>query len=358
MGLTKRRDSYYVAFSVIDSPDGLSLVLASGVRGARVKRWKVGCLNKTVAKEMEAVIRTNLMLGKVSTEKAKPVLFKDWAKTYLDLESVRALRTYQDRIEIMERQLIPFFGSKIMTEIRPADIEQYRGQRLKRNGMPARLQTINNDHVVLKHCLNVAVRRGLLVGNPASRVPMPNPQNERDRVLSAEEWDSLYGVAKPHLKPVLLLAYQLGQRLSEIVGLTWDRVDLKREFIALRSIDTKTKKPRQVPMTPFVKDTLNGYGRSAALQRGASSCIKVNRCGTSARHLERRWKKRGLAGFGFMTCDTVPRQTCGELGSIPRPQCRLWGTRLRRCGNATTTSTRQTLHKRRKHWGSISNLTL
>lgn len=256
MGLTKRRDSYYVAFSVIDSPDGQSLVLASGVRGARVKRWKVGCLNKTVAKEMEAVIRTNLMLGKVSTEKAKPVLFKDWAKTYLELESVRALRTYQDRIEIMERQLVPFFGSKILTEIRPADIEQYRGQRLKRNGMPASLQTVNNDHVVLKHSLNVAVRRGVLVGNPAARVPMPNPQNERDRVLSAEEWDSLYGVAKPHLKPVLLLAYQLGQRLSEIVGLTWDRVDLKREFIALRSIDTKTKKPRQVPLTPDVKDTL------------------------------------------------------------------------------------------------------
>ena len=68
MGLTKRRDSYYVEFPVIESADGKSLVLASGVPGARWKRWKVGCLNKTVAKEMEATIRTRLLLGHEKTE--------------------------------------------------------------------------------------------------------------------------------------------------------------------------------------------------------------------------------------------------------------------------------------------------
>jgi uncharacterized protein YecE (DUF72 family) len=47
-------------------------------------------------------------------------------------------------------------------------------------------------------------------------------------VLSDEEWGRLYEAAKPHLRPVLLTAYQLGQRFGEITGLTWDRVDLKR----------------------------------------------------------------------------------------------------------------------------------
>ena len=31
---------------------------------------------------------------------------------------------------------------------------------------------------------------------------MPNPQNERDRVLTDEEWGKLYQAAKPHLRPV------------------------------------------------------------------------------------------------------------------------------------------------------------
>ena len=48
----------------------------------------------------------------------------------------------------------------------------------------------------------------------------------------------------------------LGQRFGEIIQLTWDRVDLQRRFIALRSIDTKTKKPRQVPLTSAERATL------------------------------------------------------------------------------------------------------
>jgi integrase len=214
---------------------------------------------------MESAIKTRILLGQETSESAKPVLFKEWAKTYLELEAVKMLRSYQDRVEIMACQLVPFFGAKILSEIRPADVEAYRGQRTKRNGTKASPQTINNDHIVLKHVLNVAIRRGLLASNPAARVPMPDPQNERDRVLTEEEWERLYQVAKPHLKPVLIVAYQLGQRMSEVVGLTWDRVDLKRGFITLRSIDTKTKTARQVPMTPDVKATLHGLAKVRSL---------------------------------------------------------------------------------------------
>jgi integrase len=257
MGLTKRKDSYYVAFSVIVSDDGKTLKLAPGVPGSKLKRWKVGCLNKSIAKEMEATIRTNLLQGKVLTEEAKPVLFSEWAKQYLNLEEVKRLKSYKGRVYSITK-LADFLGRKALTDIRVTDIEAYRVQRKsgRKGGGAASLQTINHDHVALKHCLNVAVKRGLLSSNPAGKVSMPNPHNERDRVLSAEEWERLYQSAKPHIQPVLLLAYHLGQRFSEITGLTWDRVDLKRGFITLRAIDTKTRKARQVPMTPQVRITL------------------------------------------------------------------------------------------------------
>jgi integrase len=118
---------------------------------------------------------------------------------------------------------------------------------------------------VLKHCLKVAIRRGLMVTNPASSVPLPDPHNERDRVLSEEEWTRLYNAAKPHLKPILLLAYHLGQRFGEIVNLTWDRVDLQRGFITLRSVDTKTKKPRRVPLSPAVNSALHALAKIRSL---------------------------------------------------------------------------------------------
>jgi integrase len=126
-------------------------------------------------------------------------------------------------------------------EIKPADIERYRGQRKKNNGKPAKLQTINNDQIILKHCLNVARRKGLLTVDPASLVPMPNAHNERDRVLTSEEWK------------------------RQILGLTWDRIDLSRGFITLRAIDTKTKKPRQVSMTHAVKAALQDLTKVRSL---------------------------------------------------------------------------------------------
>jgi len=254
MGLTKRKDGYYVEFPVLD--DGKSLRYARGVLGARLKRWKVSSLNRTLAKQHEALIKADLMKGLLTSEQAKPLLFKDWAASYLNLEEVKRLRSYRTRIIVVRLQLLPFFGNKIITEITPEDVEAYRAQRTRRNSQPASLQTINNDHIILKHCLNVARRKRLLTVNPAALVPIPCANNERDRVLTGEEWQRLYAAASSHLQPIMLMAYHLGQWLGEILNMTWDRVDLQRGIITLRGVDTKTNKPRQVPMTPSVKAAL------------------------------------------------------------------------------------------------------
>lgn len=89
--------------------------------------------------------------------------FKEWATTCLALEEVRWLRSFNDRRDIVQNQLIYFFGGKLLTEIKASDVEDFRAQRRKRGGSIPSLQTINNDHTVLKHRFNVAVRRGLLV---------------------------------------------------------------------------------------------------------------------------------------------------------------------------------------------------
>ena len=76
MGLTKRRDGYYVEFPVLD--DGKTPSLARGIVGAKLKRWKVGSVNRTVAKQQEAIIKTELMKGTMKSAQAHPLLLKDW----------------------------------------------------------------------------------------------------------------------------------------------------------------------------------------------------------------------------------------------------------------------------------------
>ena len=123
-----------------------------------------GSLNRTPAKQQEALIKTELMKGIVRSDQAKSLTFKEWGEAYLELEDVKRLRSRKDRVNVVRLQLIPF---------------------------------------ILKHCLNVARRKRLLTVNPASLVPIPCANNERDRVLTVEEWQRLYETASSHPKPIL-----------------------------------------------------------------------------------------------------------------------------------------------------------
>lgn len=248
MGLTKRKDSYYVEFPVID--DGKTLSLAIG-GGGRLKRWKVGCVNKTVAKQQEAVIKTQLLSGqRVSPAKvrAESVTFKQWAQQYLQLDEVKKLKSYRMRCDYV-RNLVSFFGNKSLGAITPQDVRQYREQRVGPNGKRLAIQTINHDHTALVHMLNVAKspQFGLIKDNPAAYVPKPNPQNERDRIASVEEWQGLLDAAAPHLRRVLIVLYTLGPRRGELLALEWSDVDMQRKEFTLRH--TKNGEARTVPMT-------------------------------------------------------------------------------------------------------------
>ena len=248
--------SYYVEFYVRD--DGKALTLAQKIPGAKLKRWKVGSPNKTLARQQEAIIKTDLMKGVVKSPHAISRPFGQWGEEYLKLEAVKALSTYKDRVDSVRQQLIPFFGKKSLAEITPTDVEAFREQRvlLHRKKAPA-IATINADHATLKHMFSIAERRGLVLSNPAKRVPLPDPGNERDRVLSAEEWTRLHSAAVDHLKPILLIAYQLGMRWGEIMSLTWDCVDLQRGFLRVLGAKCKTGEGRTIPLTPEIRDMFN-----------------------------------------------------------------------------------------------------
>lgn len=146
MGLTRRRDSYYVEFPVLD--DGKTLTLARGVPGAKLKRWKVGTLNRTIAKQQDALIKTELMKGTVRSERLPgPITFKAWAERYLEIPEIKALASYCNHVEKVNCWLVPYFGDKLLAEITLEEVEAYRAQRRLRNGKLPTVATVNQDHV-------------------------------------------------------------------------------------------------------------------------------------------------------------------------------------------------------------------
>jgi integrase len=290
MGLTKRKDSYYVEFHIHDN--GKMLSLASKASG-KLKRWKVGSLNKGQAKSQEAVIKTQLMAGQVQSPiaaSANATTFREWAERYLQLEEVQKLRSFSTR-KICVQHLVEFFGDRLLSSITSEDVRRYREQRkqyaaincgkcgkryLRRKrcecgwiredmGTQPSIQTINHDHATLSTMFNIArsPEFRLVLDNPVQWVKKPNPRNERDRVASTSEWEAIQLQAAPHLKQFMTIAYNVGTRLSELLKLEWDDVDIRRREFKLR--DTKNGEARIVPMTAEVYDVFSDLGKERRL---------------------------------------------------------------------------------------------
>ncbi|MDI3465647.1 MAG: hypothetical protein OJF50_004468 [Nitrospira sp.] len=248
--------AYYIEFYVLD--DGRRLTLTKRVPGAKLKRWKVGCDNKTLARQQEAVIKTKLLAGAVESERAKQTVMTlgQWAEEYKATEEVRRLRSYKERCQRIDKVIVPFFGTnRLLQDLAVKDVEAFRQER----GKERMVGTVNVDHNYLKHMLKLAMKRDLITRNVASLVAAPKPKNARNRVLDPEEWQRLYGAAPDWFKPVLLTGYHTGMRLEEILTLTWDRVDLEKGRIFLPGHLTKTGQERLVPITATLRRELQRH---------------------------------------------------------------------------------------------------
>jgi integrase len=97
---------------------------------------------------------------------------------------------------------------------------------------------------------------GLPHDNPVGRVRFFDEHNIRDRILTAEEFHRMLNASPDYRRPILQCAYYTGMRRGEILGLTWDRVDLKAGFIRLKDTDPKTDDARNIPIGRELRDML------------------------------------------------------------------------------------------------------
>ncbi len=59
-----------------------------------------------------------------------------------------------------------------------------------------------------------------------------------------------YGRDRRHIKPLLTFAIETGMRRSEIRSCRWSDVDFESKTICIRQQNTKTERPREIPVEP------------------------------------------------------------------------------------------------------------
>jgi integrase len=155
-----------------------------------------------------------------------------------------------------------YFGAQTpLTQITAARIAAWKAERLsaicQQTGRHYSAAAVNRPLAALSTLLRMA-RDEWEILPVAPRIRLEKEPQGRLRYLEPEEEVRLLAACRasrnPHLLAIVTIALNTGLRLSELLGLTWDRVDLSRGVIRLEV--TKSGRRREVPMRQVVYETL------------------------------------------------------------------------------------------------------
>jgi integrase len=133
---------------------------------------------------------------------------------------------------IVGLHLAPELGRTPLVKLTPEAVQRYMNRK-QEAGLSAR--TVQYHHAVLRRALNQAERWGLVPRNVARLASPPRVQRPEVRPLTAEQARTFLAATKgDRLAPLYALALGLGLRQGELLGVTWDDVDLEVGTLAVR----------------------------------------------------------------------------------------------------------------------------
>lgn len=208
------------------------------------------------AQHYEALVRQKVAKGEPVLHKNKKSIInfktfaEKWFKTYV--MNNNKISEVKGKRSILNKHLIPFFGSTKLDKFSIERIEIYKSKKLN-SGLSAK--TINNHLTVLNTALRTAKEWYELEKIPSiKKLKTPPPQID---FLTEEESIRLLKSADGMWYLVILTALRTGLRLGELRGLRWEDIDWEtRQLNVIRSIykkdnigPPKSNKQRHIPLT-------------------------------------------------------------------------------------------------------------
>jgi integrase len=161
---------------------------------------------------------------------------------------------------IVKKQIKPRWGNVKLADVTHVDVVAWV------NGLELAPATVKYVHRVFSLMLELAVRDGRIIKNPAAGVKMPKVAPTDKSFLTHEQVAFLADACGEHRLAVLVLAY-CGLRWAELAALRVKRLDLLRRRIDIAEAVTevrgelvwdppKTNRRRSVPLPNFLVDAL------------------------------------------------------------------------------------------------------
>ena len=229
------------------------------VKGNRKHGLCFGCNTETEAKEFEARIYTELCdrLRGVQADLGVYIL-KDIYDMFLAYSKTNKKDYHQDeiRVDIIKQYLKE--DMKI-SEVTPSVIENFKLKVKTDRGISN--ATVNRYLIVLSKAFNLfIINKKLNIQNPLHYVQKFKENNHIIRYLREDEEKKLFKELDSHLKPIVVCALTTGLRLSNILNLRWETIDIKKNFLEVLMQENKGHKKIQLPLSPKFKKELEKIG--------------------------------------------------------------------------------------------------
>ncbi len=132
---------------------------------------------------------------------------------------------------VLNNYILPELGSLQLQEIRPIHLQQFIN-RVAAEGKSKELQ--NKIKFALNGIFRYAVENGLVYGNPAQYIKTQGATHTRQALTVAQQEELLAACAGMPGEIIIKLAYYLGLRRGEIIGLHWTDLDRKNHTIHIQ----------------------------------------------------------------------------------------------------------------------------
>ena len=226
--------------SVFQRSDGRwcgQVSLSGDSRGDRRRKWVYGRTREEVRRKMLETQKTVLDGHEIPTERQTVADFvPEWLGNIQPTIKFKTFETYES---VLRNHVVRHVGAVPLMRLNPTHVQRMYNQLLD-EGLSA--SSVAKLHTVFHNMLGKAVRWGKLTRNVTELVDVPHTQHREKVMLSPTDVNRLLDTAKGHRYEALFtLAVTTGARSGELLGLTWDEVDLDKGIINIRRSLQKMK---------------------------------------------------------------------------------------------------------------------
>jgi integrase len=198
----------------------------------------------TKARELLKKREGEIAEGKLPGIYFEKVTFDELAKDFLTDYRINGKDTLS-KAERSVKYLKKHFGDLKAMDVTTDKVKTYVEKRMEQGYSNA---SINRELAALKRMFHLAAQCTPPKVSMIPYIPMLKESNVRKGFFEQAEYLIVKEALPEDLRPIVAFAYHSGWRKSEILGLTWDKVDLREGTVRLDPGETKNEEGRTLYM--------------------------------------------------------------------------------------------------------------